>query len=57
MNAIIVEALRLWGVNPKADIDAILEQARSHGPALGEDELLQLAVHEVRDHRRGQRGE
>ena len=56
MNAIIAEALRLWGINPKADVDAILAQARSHGPGLSEDELMELAVSEVREHRRSRRG-
>lgn len=53
MYAIIAEALRLWGVNPKSDVDAILAQARRGESEWSDEELLELAVTEARSHRRG----
>lgn len=53
MNAIIADALRLWGVNPKGEVEAILAQVRGRTDGPDDDELLELAVAEVRSHRRG----
>ncbi|MBI5607421.1 MAG: CopG family transcriptional regulator [Deltaproteobacteria bacterium] len=53
MNAIIADALRLWGVNPSREVEAILTQARGRTAGPDDAALLELAVTEARSHRRG----